>query len=125
MGFLRVESQDLPCDFPIWNHERRNRFGSQATHGCKAMASVGGPEAPAIRSGDSDDGIEKASGLIDYVGQALVMRVGEVALKGCGLDSVDRQNGDQDSMTAKRIFIGTYDASAGFLNGSGDLGCIS
>src|SRR5206468_2867121 len=57
------------------------------------------------RSGDRDHRIEEAPRLGDDVREALVVRVGEIALEGRGLDLVDRQDGEDERLPAERIEV--------------------
>src|SRR5215472_8047917 len=65
---------------------------------------------------DSDYGIEKTLRLINNVGQAFVMGVGQVSLKRSGFDSINQQNRDENGMAAQWFFIRTHHASASFLD---------
>ena len=70
-----------------------------ASRRCRAVWS---PETTAWRH-DRDDGIEKAPSLIDNVGEALVVSVGEIALKRRWLDLVDGKNREQGLMSRQAV----------------------
>ncbi len=91
MCFFGIQNEDLPCHVAVSHHEGSNGFGSQPTHRLKAMPSIRSPE-PISRGDYGNDWVEKTAGLINNVGQTLVMRVGQIPLKRCGLDSTNRQN---------------------------------
>src|SRR5262249_58591092 len=84
------------------------------------MLSVRRP-APAVGRSDGDDGIEEAAGLVDHIGQLLVMGVGQVALERCRLDRIDGQHGKQSRMPAQRLFILAHQSASGLLDQLLDL----
>src|SRR5579859_6237481 len=79
------------------------------------MPTVGSPETIARRN-YCNDWIEKTSGLINDVGQTLVMRIGQVPLKGCGLNRINRQNRNQNRMAAEWLLICPHCAAARFFD---------
>ena len=68
------------------------------------MPPVRGPE-PADWGYNSNNRIEKTPYLVDDVSQAFVMRVRKIALKGCRLNGIYRQDCYQHGVAAKRFFV--------------------
>jgi hypothetical protein len=50
------------------------------------------------------------------------MSVGEISLEGRWFDGIDRQNGEQDRVSAERFFVRSNYAAAGFGDGFRGLG---
>src|SRR5262249_4816736 len=94
---------------------------SEPTHSFKPVATIRSPE-PAPWCCHCNDRVEKTTGLINHVCETLVMRIRQVPLERSRLDGVDRQNGNQNGMAAKRFLIRTDYASPGLLDGVGNLG---
>src|SRR5580704_3098300 len=115
MCFLRVQSQNLPRNLAFRDNQSRDGLSTEAAHCLEAMTTVGGPEATTGRD-DSDDRVEKTSGLINDVGQSFVVRVGVVALKRRRLNLVDSKNRKQGLMPSKRIRIEAHHAAPSFLD---------
>jgi hypothetical protein len=111
MGLLCIQRQDLPRYFALRDDQGRDGFSPKPAHGLKAMPAVWSPETAAGRY-NRDDGVEKTTGLIDHVGKALVVCVGEIALKRRRLDLVDRKNGEQSLKAAKRLFVHAHHAAS-------------
>ena len=83
MGLLGVEGEDLPGDLARGHEQRGDGSGAEALHRREPMTSVLSPEARgALGSRDGDHRIEEATGLLDDLGEALVVRVAEIALEG-------------------------------------------
>jgi hypothetical protein len=85
------------------------------------MSTIRSPEAIAGRR-YRNDGVQKTSGLINDVGEALVMSIGEITLKRRGLDGINGQNRNEYRMPAQRLFVGTDNTTADLLDRRRDLG---
>ena len=92
MRLFRIQSQDLPCDLAIRDHQRRNGTRAQPAHGLKPVTAIRCPKA-SFRRDHRNDRVEKAAGFVNDVGQSFVMRVREVALEGRRLYRIDGKNG--------------------------------
>ena len=71
-----------------------------------------GVQKPLFGRGDGDDRIEEAAGLGDDVGEALVVRLGEIALERRRLDLVDGEDGEDERVAAERVVVGADDRAA-------------
>jgi hypothetical protein len=124
VGLFGVERQDLPRNLTIGYHQGRNRFGAEPPHRGQPVPAVRSPE-PGIGSGDGDDGVKKATGLINDICEPLVMGIREIPLKRGGLDSADGQNRKQQRMPPKGVFPGSHHTTAGFFDGFDTRGSAS
>src|SRR5262245_3292517 len=88
------------------------------------MPAIRSPEA-VVGSGYGNNGIEKTAGLIDDIGETLVMGIRQIPLERSGLDRIDRQNGNQDGVSTQRVFVGSDNATTSFLNRLSNRGCAS
>ena len=111
MRLLRIQREDLPGQLGIWRDERRDGFRSEPPHGFEPMPSIWRPEA-GLRRRNGDDRIKKRSCFLDHACELLMMSFGEVALKRCRLDGIDRHDGDHEWRSAQGIFPGSHDRSA-------------
>ena len=64
-----------------------------------------GVQKPPLRRGDGDDRVEEVVCLGDDVGEPLVVRVREVALKRRGLDAIDRKDREDQAVPAQRLAV--------------------
>ena len=86
---------------------------AEPLHRGQAVATVRRPEpAHLLGRGDGDHGVEEAPGLLDDLGEALVMRFAEVALERRRLDLRDREDREEHRVTAERILVATDDDAA-------------
>src|SRR6266567_1237653 len=121
MSSLGIQSQDLPRYLAIGYHQSSNRLGSKPAHGFKPVPPIRSPKAVARRD-NSNNWVEKTPGLINDVGQAFVMGIGQVPLKRCRFDSINRQNRNENRMAAERFLIGPHHAAASFFDRFRHLG---
>jgi len=59
-------------------------------------------------------GSRKTSSLVDDIGEAFVVSVGEIPLERGGLNGIDRQDAQQYRMTRKRFLVRSQNAASGF-----------
>src|SRR5215469_9872007 len=71
---LGVQGKNLPCDFAVGDHESGDGSRSETAHCFQSMATIRRPEA-AMGRNNRDDRVEKSPGLVDDIGEALVMCV--------------------------------------------------
>jgi hypothetical protein len=74
---------------------------------------------------DSDNRIKETPCLIDHIREPLLMGVRQISLKRSWLYGSNRQNRQQQGMSAEWLFIGSNDATTSFLDGFGDRGGAS
>ena len=65
--------------------------------------------------------IEEAAGLGDDVGEALVVRIRQIALERRGLDLADGQDGEHERVAAERIEVRADDDAALVVDARGEL----
>jgi len=75
-----------------------------------------------IVGADHDDGVEVAAEPVNGGAELGDVRVGEVALVGCGLDQVYGEAGEELPVAAEGVAVGGEDGAAVLLNGLGQPG---
>ena len=91
---------------------------AQPAHRFEAVAAVRRPEA-LLRRRDGDDRVEETAGLLDDVGQPLMVHFGDVALERRRLDPVDREGDQHHRVAAQRVAVSGEHAAVRALDFSG------
>ena len=73
------------------------------------MPAIRSPEA-SLWCDHSDNRVKKTPGLVDEIRKPFVVSIGEISLKRGGLDGIDRQNREQDRVSAERFLVRSNNA---------------